>query len=300
MNTHNIALLGFAIVLFSSILPWPWGGGVTLSLLSFYWGVIFAILSGFGIFGASAFTVSNWQSFAQLAMLIVFPVGIYFTYKAIADHNPSIYQGLVGILPGVLSISASFTTIPPFNRAEGAYIAILGGIILELGYFMGGSRSSGPIRHHYSRNYSHTYERTPVFYWVAALAIALLINILLFFNLIQPNTGLHSLLNSLANFILYLPGIIVLPLIIGMLIGREVGHSARTIKYAARIGFLKSIYACLTYVVSIIILYLILFYTINSAPSLQYLIEYWLVLPSAVLMIASVIGALVSYSKHLE
>lgn len=79
MNTRNIALLGFAIVLFSSILPWPWGGGVTLSLLSFYWGAIFAILSGLGIFGASAFTVSNWQSLAQLTALIAFPVGIFDT-----------------------------------------------------------------------------------------------------------------------------------------------------------------------------------------------------------------------------
>ena len=139
MNTRGIAVLGFLIVLLSSILPWSWGGGVKLSMLSFYWGVIFAILSGLGLFGASAFTISNWAAFAQLIALIAYPIGIYFAYVSISRHSPSIYQGLSG-LSGVLMIVSVFTTIPSFNQTEGAYVAIIGGILLELAYFL--SRTS--------------------------------------------------------------------------------------------------------------------------------------------------------------
>lgn len=152
MDLRNVAILGFVIVLFSSILPWPWGAGITLSLLSYYlnlwvimtqkliWAAIFFLFGGLGILGTGAFTITTWQSAAQLIGLIAFPVGIYITYKAISTRSPSVYQGLVGILPGVLLIAAVSTKLPSFVAAEGAYVAIAGGLILELAYFMSNRR----------------------------------------------------------------------------------------------------------------------------------------------------------------
>ena len=148
MNTRAIAILGLIILAFSSILPWPFGGGVELSLLSFYWGFIFSIFSGLGLFLGGAFNITNWQTLAQLIALIIWPVGIYIAYKAIRGHSPSIYQGIGG-LAGVLMIAAAFTRVPSFNLAEGAYVAIFGGVLLELACILSG----------HNRHYKHTYHR---------------------------------------------------------------------------------------------------------------------------------------------
>jgi hypothetical protein len=155
VDSRNIAVLGLLILLFSSIMPWPFGLGINISLLSFYWGVIFAILSGFGLFGSSAFTITTWVEFAQFAALIVYPVGVYFAYSAIKSRNPSIYQGLGGIA-GILMIASAFRSVPPFNSAEGAYVAILGGGILEIAYLISSMRGRQSSRFRGRARYYHS------------------------------------------------------------------------------------------------------------------------------------------------
>ena len=111
MNTRNIAILGFLIMLFSVILPWPFGL-TSISLLEFYFGFILAIFSGLGLFLGGMFTATSWRMLAMMAALVAYPIGVYFAYEFIKMRRPSIYQGIGGILAGCLWIAAVFVVIP--------------------------------------------------------------------------------------------------------------------------------------------------------------------------------------------
>ena len=167
MNTRNIAILGLVIVLFSLILPWI----ESISLLEFYFSFIVAIFSGLGLFLGSVFTVSGWRDLAQIIALVAYPFGIWFAYKSIKTRNPSIYQGIAPILAGSLMITSLYTAIPTFTTALGPYIAIIGGLVLELAWFMSG------MNKHHTKHHQHHWNSP----WLIAIAILVIIVVAYFF-----------------------------------------------------------------------------------------------------------------------
>ena len=128
------------------IAPWPFGRGIQISLLQFYFDFIVGIFSGLGLLMGSMFTAMNWQTLSMMIALIAYPVGLYFAYKSTRYRRPSIYQGAGTILAAILWMAAVFVTIPNFTEALGPYIAIIGGLILELAYFLHRPKRSSHYR----------------------------------------------------------------------------------------------------------------------------------------------------------
>jgi len=267
-----------------------------------YW-VIISVFNPFGqLLLGSGGAVTSLVQLSVLLSFILFPIGLLVALFCVWNRKPSIYQGGLIIAASIFWIYALAAT--KSHIFIGPYVALLGGIILEASVLLSGNISLS--RHSYSRSYSskHHYDyqttKTPIFYWILILVIILVINALMFLNFIKTGTELYQILNTISKFTLFLPGVVIIPLIVGIFIGRSVEHSENDVKKVLRKGFLKSINACITYLVSITIVYLIFLYLFNNAPKIGYAIIYWYILPSLILISASALGAVIMYSKHLE
>lgn len=139
----------------------------------------------------------------------------------------------------------------------------------------------------------------PMTIWIILLLIALLLNAFAVLNASSGQTALNSVLLAISNFILNLPGIVIMPIIFGAAIGAIAGLKGRTIQDGAKLGAIDGVYASVIYVVAIIVIYLILLYTLPaSAPTFVNLGIYWLVLPVFLTLLLSIIfGGLTSLRK---
>lgn len=150
---------------------------------------------------------------------------------------------------------------------------------------------------------THADVSGPITGWIVVLFIALAIKLFLSGpSLNSTGSGLISILLSLSTFILFLPGSLILPLVVGAAIGTEVGLSAPKMTSAQKGGLLNGVYAALIYSIAIVIIYEVIVNIIPSlAPNLtmQFLLYYWLIYPIVIIIALCEVFAIISYARKI-
>ncbi|MEM4064429.1 MAG: hypothetical protein QXR16_03100 [Candidatus Micrarchaeaceae archaeon] len=140
----------------------------------------------------------------------------------------------------------------------------------------------------------------PIFVWLLLLVVSLAIVIFAQDGLI-PKSGIGGSLMSIANLILFMPGALILPIIIGAAIGAEIGRSSKDMKVATKAGIINGVYAGIIYIIAIVIIYEIITYVLPSAmPSISFLLSYWLAMPFALVVLVSLGFAVLSHSRKVS
>ena len=99
----------------------------------------------------------------------------------------------------------------------------------------------------------------PMSFWIGLLVIGLIIEFVI--GPLAKLAGVpQQLFTTVANYILYLPGAIILPLVVAVWVGERVGSSGRRVGEALRVGLLNAIYVAFVYAIAIFIIYLLIFY----------------------------------------
>jgi hypothetical protein len=138
----------------------------------------------------------------------------------------------------------------------------------------------------------------PMFFWILLLVVAMVINVLI--NAGYAPSDMASTLKASANFILFMPGSIILPTIVGAFIGAEIGKRSKSMYVAVKSGIINGVYAAIIYLISIFIIYEVILYILPSInPGVDFLALNWLALPSAILIALSVIFAILSHSRKV-
>ncbi len=142
----------------------------------------------------------------------------------------------------------------------------------------------------------------PMFFWIFLLVVAIILNTLLTYtSLAMVHTSQYDILKSISNFLLYGPGLLILPLIAGAVIGAEVGIHANGITAAAKGGLLNAIYGSVIYVIAIIILYEVVVYVFPNAPlTLSYFINNWVAIPVVAFIVVIEAFAALSNSRKIS
>lgn len=141
----------------------------------------------------------------------------------------------------------------------------------------------------------------PVTAWLVLLFVALAIRVFTSTGTIGSGGSIGSALSAAANFILFTPGDIILPLVIGAAVGAEVGMHADSLRKAELSGLMNGVYAAIVYTIGIVVIYEVLssvFATI--APSVEFLLTSWIALPIAVCVVLSLVFSVLSYSRKVN
>ncbi len=139
----------------------------------------------------------------------------------------------------------------------------------------------------------------PISAWLVLLFVALTIKF--FTSSAGLGSGIIGMLSSAADFILYAPGDIILPLVIGAAIGAEVGIHSNSLRKAEVSGFMNGIYAAIVYTIGILVIYEVLSAVFASvAPSFTFLITSWLAFPILICVALSEAFAVLSYSRKVS
>ena len=143
----------------------------------------------------------------------------------------------------------------------------------------------------------------PLGFWVGILIVAALIQLVAVpFAAQYGSPAFNPYLNTFADYVLYVPGLIVLPLIASVWIGDRVSNSiGNRKKLLVSKGIINALYSALIYVITIFIIYLVMQYaqkgvlaTVGILPFLEYLIA----VPVAILVVIVPVFALLSASRH--
>ncbi len=143
----------------------------------------------------------------------------------------------------------------------------------------------------------------PLSFWVGIIVIAALIQLLVIpFTVQFGNPSLNPYLNTFANYVLYMPGVIVIPLIAAVWIGDHVSSSiGNNKKLLVSKGIMNALYSSLIYIVSIFIIYLVMQnMQVGALASIGIVsfLEYLIVVPLAIEIVIVPIFALLSASRH--
>ncbi|MFI5412623.1 MAG: hypothetical protein ACHQX1_01910 [Candidatus Micrarchaeales archaeon] len=96
----------------------------------------------------------------------------------------------------------------------------------------------------------------PMALWVGLLVIGALLQLVAIpFAVSYQRTMFNTYFNDFANFVVYIPGIFVLPLIVALWIGEKVSYLSEKILYK---GLIHGIYASVVYAATITIIYFIM------------------------------------------
>ena len=143
----------------------------------------------------------------------------------------------------------------------------------------------------------------PLGFWIGILVVAALIQLVAIpFATQYGNPSFNSYLNTFANYVLYIPGLIVLPLIASVWIGDHVSNSiGNRKKLLVSKGLINALYSALIYTITVFIIYVVMQYAQRGAlaavgvvPFLEYLVA----VPFAIVIVIVPIFALLSASRH--
>ena len=139
----------------------------------------------------------------------------------------------------------------------------------------------------------------PMFFWMLLLVVAMVINVIVNAGYIS-NTQIQSIAKSIANFILFMPGSIILPTIVGAFIGAEIGKRSKSLYVAIKSSIINGIYAVIIYLIAIFIIYEVILYILPSInPGVNFLEMNWLAIPGAMVIALSIIFAALSHSRKV-
>ncbi len=146
----------------------------------------------------------------------------------------------------------------------------------------------------------HVNITEPMVLWILLLLIAVAINIIIAnFRTVSTASAVYTAANAYANFVLNLPGFAILPLIIGAIIGAEIGSRSLSLKRATVSGLLNGIYASVIYAIAIVILYLVLDYGTMHAFSSGMLVDA-IIIPIIVFLITIEVFSVLSFSRKVD
>lgn len=133
----------------------------------------------------------------------------------------------------------------------------------------------------------------PLTLWIALLIIGVFSAYMAKF---LAASGIASLMTNISGWILYLPGSLIIPLVVSIWIGERVGSAKGGSKSAVKIGEINAIYTTLIYVVVVLIIYMLLYYilpTYLQTKSLTNYAEYVIGIPAViVLALVPIVSAL--------
>ncbi len=142
----------------------------------------------------------------------------------------------------------------------------------------------------------------PLAFWVGILIIAALLQLAAIpFANSYKHTAFNVYFNDFANYAIYIPGIIVLPLIVSLWIGDRVSYLDRKKSFVAYKGLVNALYTAIVYTVSIFIIYIIMqSQNVGVLSSFNYIKfgEYLVLIPIAINIVMIPLFALLSSARR--
>ncbi len=142
----------------------------------------------------------------------------------------------------------------------------------------------------------------PLIFWIFFLILGLALELL-----VAPvvkasgSVGIANTIGTIAGYIIYMPGSIILPLIVALWIGERVGASHAKLGSAATVGIVNAAYAALIYAVTIFIIYLLIKYVAPgflSTITLESFVIYAVAIPIAIVVVLIPLIASLSAARH--
>ncbi len=144
---------------------------------------------------------------------------------------------------------------------------------------MGNEKELHPVR---ERVRIYDYIST----WIVILVIALILRIILAYSSVIPaGTALHAFTNEASYFILFGAGSMLLPLVIGAILGAEIGTRSKNSYAALRSGAINGIYTATIYTIAIIALYEIMLYILPQIGLNPYALFYTMLAPQIIILL---------------
>ena len=155
-----------------------------------------------------------------------------------------------------------------------------------------------------SENNREIHLSKPLAFWFGFVVLGVII--LLAIVPLLPDIGMTSLkpaLQDLSRGILYLPGSIIFPLIVALWIGEGVGRVENRMHSAVTIGLLNAAYTALIYLIGIFVVFLVLYYSVNTALlgiTLHDFLIYLVAIPISILIILVPTFSVMSAARRLK
>jgi hypothetical protein len=141
----------------------------------------------------------------------------------------------------------------------------------------------------------------PMFVWIALILIALALKLVATNpNLIPGSSQIYTIANLYSNFMLKMPGTAVLPLIIGAVIGAEVGRKSATLAVTIRSATVNGIYATIIYLVTIVIVYMIMGYVLPQYASPYTVVLQGMAIPVVIFLLTLEVFAVLSHMRKVN
>ncbi len=144
----------------------------------------------------------------------------------------------------------------------------------------------------------------PMTFWLIFLIFGVIIELILvpiFGSAPYGSANIGNLITSIGRWIIYLPGSLILPLIVALWLGEMVGSMRSRVGTAAYVGLINALYAALIYVIAIFIIYLLLFYISPkslTSITLTYFATYSVLVPVVILLVLIPLISALSAARH--
>ncbi len=145
----------------------------------------------------------------------------------------------------------------------------------------------------------------PLAFWFGFLILGVIIELAVTF-LPESLSTTSSALGRIANYILFLPGSIIFPLLVSIWIGERVGKLRHKIEKTLGVGFINAIYTSIIYTIGIFIIFIIIGFFNNPAMTFSGFITnfikndltYNVVIPIIILLVLTPIFAIISTARR--
>jgi hypothetical protein len=153
---------------------------------------------------------------------------------------------------------------------------------------------------------SHTVSEIvitgPMTFWILMLCISLLLSFL-----IAPVLGIKTKLGSdallISQYILYLPGSLILPLIVSLWVGSRIGSSGRQIKVSIKAGILNGVYMAVVYGIAISAIIISIYYinptALPSGLGLETFAIRSMGIPAVIVIVLTTLISFLSAARHI-
>jgi hypothetical protein len=130
----------------------------------------------------------------------------------------------------------------------------------------------------------HIYDYVST--WITILIIALIAKIILTYTDVIPHgTALYSFVGQATYFIIFGPGSVLLPLVLGAVMGAEIGNRSKSATVALRSGAITAIYVAMIYIIAIVALYEVMLYTLPQLSLRSDTLVFFMIIPQILVLI---------------
>ncbi len=146
---------------------------------------------------------------------------------------------------------------------------------------------------------AHVNIHDPMFLWLIIIAVAVSIRVLASGGYLPYGTQQYGIGMSFSDFILQFPGIMLLPLLIGAIIGSEIGTRSPTIRRALRGSLINAVYCSVIYAIAMAVIYVVLSSYSMQFYSLYVMLLNGILLPVLVFTVSLTLFSVLSYSRKV-